>query len=79
MNGMAKYPCPVCGSLEMSEPIGSFDICPVCGWEDDYLGQENPDDPICGTHPTLSLNGCRKAWNEGKSIWPNYPNPKKKE
>ncbi|MGC1273246.1 MAG: CPCC family cysteine-rich protein [Planctomycetaceae bacterium] len=28
------YPCPACGFLTFDEPPGSYDICPVCGWED---------------------------------------------
>ena len=28
------YPCPCCGYLTWSKP-GSYDICPICGWEDD--------------------------------------------
>ena len=31
---MARYPCPCCGYLTSSSP-GGYDICPVCGWEDD--------------------------------------------
>jgi hypothetical protein len=29
------YPCPCCGYLVFEEKPGSYDICPVCGWEDD--------------------------------------------
>jgi hypothetical protein len=32
---MAKYPCPCCGYLVFDEEPGSYDICEVCGWEDD--------------------------------------------
>lgn len=34
------YPCPVCGYLTFAEPPGSYEICPVCGWEDDALQLE---------------------------------------
>jgi len=34
------YPCPVCGYLTFSGPPGSYDICEVCGWEDDALQLE---------------------------------------
>jgi hypothetical protein len=35
MSDAAKYPCPCCGYLIFEEPPGSYDICNVCGWEDD--------------------------------------------
>jgi hypothetical protein len=30
-----KYPCPGCGYLVFDEPPGSYEICPICFWEDD--------------------------------------------
>jgi len=30
-----KYTCPVCGYLVFDKLPGSYDNCPVCGWEDD--------------------------------------------
>lgn len=39
-----KYPCPCCGYLTFSvKPGGTFDICPVCYWEDDDLSIEEPN------------------------------------
>ena len=39
-----KYPCPCCGYLTFSVmPGGTFDICPVCYWEDDDLSIEDPN------------------------------------
>lgn len=32
---MESFPCPCCGYLVFDEPPGSFDICPICFWEDD--------------------------------------------
>jgi hypothetical protein len=31
----SKYPCPCCGYLVFVARPGSFDICPICFWEDD--------------------------------------------
>lgn len=33
-----NYACPCCGYLTLGEePPGTFEICPVCGWEDDEV------------------------------------------
>jgi hypothetical protein len=32
---MTQYPCPCCGYVVFDEEPGSYDICEVCGWEDD--------------------------------------------
>ncbi len=37
MNGNKRFPCPACGFLVFEETLGSYDICPLCGWEDDYV------------------------------------------
>jgi hypothetical protein len=31
----SNYPCPCCGYLVFDELPGSYDICPICFWEDD--------------------------------------------
>jgi hypothetical protein len=31
------YTCPCCGYRTLPEPAGSYEICPVCFWEDDGL------------------------------------------
>ena len=36
------YPCPCCGFLTRSENIhGTFEICPICNWEDDDVQFNN--------------------------------------
>ena len=37
------FPCPCCGYLVFGEPPGSFDICPICDWEDDNVQLAFPD------------------------------------
>ncbi|OAS21573.1 hypothetical protein A8708_16730 [Paenibacillus oryzisoli] len=41
---MTKYTCPCCGYKTFDEePLGTYDICDVCDWEDDAVMNENPD------------------------------------
>lgn len=55
------HPCPCCGfrTLE-SETRGSYDICAVCGWEDDGVQLDDPD--YRGGANAESLNEARAAW-----------------
>lgn len=41
----ATYRCPCCGYLTLPER-GSYDICPVCFWEDDGSYGTEPEDDI---------------------------------
>ncbi len=50
--------CPCCSNLTMSEGNpGSFEICPVCFWEDD--GVQNDDPTYAGGANVVSLNEAR--------------------
>jgi hypothetical protein len=41
---MDKYACPCCGYKTLAEkPPGTYDICPVCFWEDDQIQYADPD------------------------------------
>ncbi len=35
-----KYPCPCCGYYVFSESLGSYEICPICFWQDDLADME---------------------------------------
>ena len=36
------FPCPACGFLTFSGPPGTYEICDVCGWEDDHVQLAHP-------------------------------------
>ena len=37
------FPCPCCGYEVFGESPGSFEICPICFWEDDIVQLAFPD------------------------------------
>lgn len=54
-----NYPCPCCSYLTFDEkPCGTFEICPVCYWEDDNTQINNLD--YDGGANGISLNEARK-------------------
>ena len=55
-------PCPCCGQTI----VGRFDMCEVCGWENDYQQRDNPD--MHGGANSMSLNEAKNAYAEGKEI-----------
>lgn len=53
------YPCPCCGYFTYDHvPDGSFDVCPVCFWEDDNV--QNVEPSYEGGANGISLNNARK-------------------
>ena len=53
-------PCPCCGSRVFTEQ-GKYEICEVCGWQDDPVQSADPD--YAGGANKLSLNQARKEWS----------------
>lgn len=58
-----RYPCPCCGFLTLSEgSYDTFEICPVCYWEDDNVQYNNPD--FKGGANEESLNEARENYKK---------------
>lgn len=62
---MKGHKCPVCGKYEFGSD-GSFEICEVCGWQDDPVQMENPDESMCANQ--MSLNEAKAAYAEGRPV-----------
>lgn len=62
-NRFHKFKCPCCGYFTLPEqPSNTFEICPVCFWEDDGLQYDNPD--YTGGANKISLNEARRNYKE---------------
>lgn len=60
-----KYTCPCCGKKTLTEePPGTYQICPICHWEDDYVQFMNPD--YRGGANKKSLNETRKEFQKAR-------------
>ncbi len=58
-----KYICPCCGYKTLEEePPGTFDTCPVCFWEDDFVQYDNPD--YEGGANCVSLNQAKENFKK---------------
>ena len=57
----SPHMCPVCGKFEFPTH-GSFDICEVCGWEDDYVQEQDPE---FGGANWEGLKGYRALYKAG--------------
>ncbi len=55
------FACPCCGFHTLDEqPPGTFEICDVCGWEDDDVQASDPD--YSGGANVLSLREAQRRW-----------------
>ncbi|MFI0990235.1 CPCC family cysteine-rich protein [Streptomyces exfoliatus] len=48
-----KYPCVWCGRPSMDEQPGSYEICPICFWEDDAIQLRWPEHSGGSIGPSL--------------------------
>ncbi|MCE0826600.1 hypothetical protein LVQ78_11220 [Buttiauxella sp. A2-C2_NF] len=61
----SEHLCPCCEQSEFSEE-GSYEICPLCSWEDDPIQNADPD--YGGGANVMSLNEAKKAYSEGRKV-----------
>lgn len=55
------YACPCCNNLPLSEqPPGTYEVCPVCYWEDDPI--QYTDDEYEGGANSVSLRAARENY-----------------
>ncbi|MFN7922078.1 MAG: CPCC family cysteine-rich protein [Bryobacteraceae bacterium] len=53
-NSNSRYACRCCGFHTLSEPnFGSYEICPVCFWEDDPVQNDDPTYKGCANSVSL--------------------------
>jgi hypothetical protein len=63
----ARFPCPCCGYLVFDDPPGSYEICPICFWEDDVSQLKFPS-TTGANHPTL-IEAQENYSREGVCEW----------
>lgn len=55
------FTCPVCGYLTRENAsFGTFEICPICGWEDDNVQYDHPDSESGANR--VSLNQAKQNY-----------------
>ncbi|MGC7837415.1 CPCC family cysteine-rich protein [Pseudomonas sp. L7] len=66
-------PCPCCEYLTFDErPTGTFEVCPVCGWEDDDAQFRDPT--YGGGANSISLEQARINFVTIGAIGKNFLN-----
>jgi hypothetical protein len=82
MSSTANHHCPCCGYRTLREkPPGTFQLCPVCFWEDDSV--QFDDHSYEGGANRPSLNQARRSFEKcgacAKRFKDQVRMPKKKE
>ena len=77
---MKREKCPICGYYTFEEGLGlTFNICPVCFWEDDIFDYDDPDADTGAN--CVSLQEARENYLKIGAIHPDlkkYVRPAKK-
>ena len=67
-----EYPCSCCGYRVFARAPGSYDICPVCGWEDDALQLEYAT-TLAGGANALSLFEAQRVGHADRPSFEREP------
>jgi Cysteine-rich CPCC len=65
------YTCPCCGYRTLSDSTGSYEICEICGWEDDPVQLRWPGYRGGANHE--SLCEAQRAFLGARSVPPERP------
>lgn len=58
------FKCPVCGKYTFKSGPGSYEICPICGWEDDKAQYKDPT--LTGGANKLSLKEYKEQYEKNR-------------
>lgn len=72
-----RFPCPSCGHRVFRETPGSYEICPVCFWEDDESGLRCPDVAVGGPNHVSLVEAQRNYLMYGaiEARWVDHVRP----
>ena len=62
---LISHPCPVCGKY-VFDKWNSLEICDNCGWQDDGIQADNPDEERCANQ--MSLNQAKIAFANNRKV-----------
>ena len=62
LSNVLVFKCPVCGKYTFKSGPGSYEICPVCGWEDDKSQYHDPT--LTGGANKLSLKEYKEQYEK---------------
>lgn len=70
-NRYGKYQCPCCEHYTLSKkPDNTFQLCPVCYWEDDGVQLNDPE--YTGGANEVSLNQARTNFKKIGAVEPHF-------
>ncbi|MGV9567988.1 CPCC family cysteine-rich protein [Streptomyces sp. NPDC003480] len=59
-------PCPCCRHMTLTHR-GGFEMCEVCGWEDDGQDDQDADAILGGPNGSMSLTEARRRFQSRQS------------